>query len=252
MHAHLPEATSPRPRGHDWVTRPVLAGNLARDRRRPGSPTGRSSTSVPEGRFSSRVRTSPPRAPGGSRVRWGAGARPRAAPPSSSVGRDADLRRTGRMVRPALHDHPRPRARSVGAGAARRDPAAPPATVLDVGGGSGAIAVPLAAQGYRVTVLDPSNAMLDLAGRHAADAGVELRLVPGGVESLAELAPGPFDAVCCHAVLLYLDDPDVHLAALRRVVSAGATLSLLEKNRLALAMRPRTSRRLRRGDPCVG
>ena len=55
---------------------------------------------------------------------------------------------------------------------------------------------------------------------------------------VAELAPGPFDAICCHAVLLYLDDPGAHLATLRRVVAAGATLSLLEKNRLALAMRP--------------
>jgi ubiquinone/menaquinone biosynthesis C-methylase UbiE len=114
----------------------------------------------------------------------------------------------------------------------------PPAAVLDVGGGSGAIAVPLSARGHRVTLLDPSSAMLDLAGRHAADAGVELRLVPGGVETLAELAPGPFDAVCCHAVLLYLDDPGVHLAAIRGVVVTGATLSLLEKNRFALSMRP--------------
>jgi ubiquinone/menaquinone biosynthesis C-methylase UbiE len=114
----------------------------------------------------------------------------------------------------------------------------PPATVLDVGGGSGAIAVPLAALGYRVTVLDPSTAMLDLAARHAADMGVELRLVPGGVEELAELAPGPFDAVCCHAVLLYLDDPAAHLAVLRSVAVIGATLSLLEKNRGALSMRP--------------
>ena len=114
----------------------------------------------------------------------------------------------------------------------------PPATVLDVGGGSGAIAVPLATDGYGLTLLDPSTAMLDLAGRHAIDAGVELRLVQGGVEMVAELAPGPFDAICCHAVLLYLDDPGAHLATLRRVVAAGATLSLLEKNRLALAMRP--------------
>jgi ubiquinone/menaquinone biosynthesis C-methylase UbiE len=114
----------------------------------------------------------------------------------------------------------------------------PPATVLDVGGGSGAIAVPLAAEGYRVTVLDPSAAMLDLAARRATDANVELRLVQGGVEELAELAPGPYDAVCCHAVLLYLDDPGAHLAALRGVVAVGATLSLLEKNRAALSMRP--------------
>jgi S-adenosylmethionine-dependent methyltransferase len=114
----------------------------------------------------------------------------------------------------------------------------PPATVLDVGGGSGVIAVPLAALGYKVTLLDPSPAMIDLARGHAADASAALRLVEGGVERIAELTPGPFDAICCHAVLMYLNDPGAHLAAMRRAAVTGATLSLLEKNRLALAMRP--------------
>ena len=114
----------------------------------------------------------------------------------------------------------------------------PPARVLDAGGGSGVIAVPLAVRGYEVTLLDPSPAMLDLARGHAADAGADLRFEEGGVERISELTPGPFDAICCHAVLMYLDDPAVHLATMRAAASTGATLSLLEKNRLALAMRP--------------
>ncbi len=114
----------------------------------------------------------------------------------------------------------------------------PPAAVLDVGGGSGAIAVPLAVSGFDVTVLDPSPAMLELAGAHARGAGVEVRFVEGGVERIAELTPGPFDAICCHAVLMYLDDPSTHLVAMRDAAATGATLSLLEKNRSALAMRP--------------
>ena len=114
----------------------------------------------------------------------------------------------------------------------------PPATVLDVGGGSGAIAVPLAVRGYDVTVLEPSPAMLALARQHAGDADVDVGAVEGGVERIAALTPGPFDAICCHAVLMYLDDPVLHLHAMRAVAAAGATLSLLEKNRLALAMRP--------------
>jgi len=114
----------------------------------------------------------------------------------------------------------------------------PPARVLDVGGGSGAIAVPLAVAGYDVTVLDPSPAMLDLARKHANEAAADVRVVDGGVERIAELAPGPFDAICCHAVLMYLDDPSTHLVAMRAAVAAAATLSLLEKNRSALAMRP--------------
>jgi len=114
----------------------------------------------------------------------------------------------------------------------------PPAMVLDVGGGSGVIAVPLAAQGYHVTLLDPSPAMLGLARGHAREAGVDLRFIEGGVEHIQARASGPFDAICCHAVLMYLDDPAASLAAMRRVATPTATLSLLEKNRLALAMRP--------------
>src|SRR5580704_13815988 len=40
---------------------------------------------------------------------------------------------------------------------------APPAPVLDVGGGAGHQSFPLALAGYEVTVLDPSPAMLDKA-----------------------------------------------------------------------------------------
>jgi S-adenosylmethionine-dependent methyltransferase len=113
-----------------------------------------------------------------------------------------------------------------------------PATVLDVGGGSGAIAIPLAASGYDITLLDPSPAMLDLARGHASETGAGLRFVEGGVEQIGELTPGPFDAICCHAVLMYLEDPAIHLATMRMAAAHGAVLSLLEKNRLALAMRP--------------
>jgi S-adenosylmethionine-dependent methyltransferase len=114
----------------------------------------------------------------------------------------------------------------------------PPASVLDVGGGSGAIAIPLAQLGYRVTLLDPSNGMRDVAQKRAADAAAGLTLLAGGVEALPQIAPGPFDVVCCHAVLLYVDDPQSALRAMRTVARTGAVLSLLEKNRDALAVRP--------------
>lgn len=114
----------------------------------------------------------------------------------------------------------------------------PPAAVLDVGGGSGAIAIPLAADGYRVTVADPSRGMLDVAAANAAEAGVEIRLEQIGIDDLRASSLGTFDVVCCHAVLLYVDDPLSALRTLRSAAREGATLSLLEKNRDALAIRP--------------
>jgi len=115
---------------------------------------------------------------------------------------------------------------------------APPARVLDVGGGSGIVAVPLAERGYEVTLLEPSDGMLAVARRRLEAADVKIDVVQGGIDDVAKLSGGPFDAICCHAVLLYLDAPERHLAALREVARTGAVLSLLEKNGSALAMRP--------------
>jgi SAM-dependent methyltransferase len=80
--------------------------------------------------------------------------------------------------------------------------------------------------------------MLDVARRRIASSGADVEVIQGGVEDVTELVRGPFDAICCHAVLLYLDEPYRHLEALRSVARTGSVLSLLEKNRLGLAMRP--------------
>ncbi len=114
----------------------------------------------------------------------------------------------------------------------------PPATVLDVGGGTAVVAVPLAERGYHVTMLEPSDGMLDVARRRIASAGADVEVIQGGIEDVTELVRGPFDAICCHAVLMYLDEPHRHLEALRGLAREGSVLSLLEKNRHGLVMRP--------------
>jgi S-adenosylmethionine-dependent methyltransferase len=114
----------------------------------------------------------------------------------------------------------------------------PPARILDAGGGSGVVAVPLASLGYAVTQLDPSDGMLRVAARRIQDAGIDVRAVAGSIDDLTASAPGPYDAICCHAVLMYLDDPEAALRTLRSHATADAVLSLLEKNRDGLALRP--------------
>jgi SAM-dependent methyltransferase len=114
----------------------------------------------------------------------------------------------------------------------------PPARILDAGGGSGAVAVPLAERGYAVTLLEPSEGMLRVARERLAATRLEVAVVAGSIEDAPSRASGPFDAVCCHAVLLYTDDPVRELERLRSVTRRDGILSLLEKNRDALAMRP--------------
>src|SRR5580698_5360556 len=61
---------------------------------------------------------------------------------------------------------------------------------LDLGGGTGAIAVRLARLGLHVTLLDASEAMLDFAKRAAHEAGVTERiaLIRGDASQLANLS----------------------------------------------------------------
>ncbi|MEW2271164.1 class I SAM-dependent methyltransferase [Streptomyces griseofuscus] len=82
--------------------------------------------------------------------------------------------------------------------------------VLDTGGGSGNFAVPLARAGHRVTVVDPSPNALFALERRAAEAGVADRVkgVQGDAHGLFDVVErGGYDAVLCHGVLEYVDDP---------------------------------------------
>ena len=83
----------------------------------------------------------------------------------------------------------------------------PPARVLDVGGGSGVVAVPLAEQGYDVTLLDSSEGMLRVAEERIETAGVELTVTLGAIDDIPRLTTAGFDAICRHAVLMYVEDP---------------------------------------------
>ena len=113
-----------------------------------------------------------------------------------------------------------------------------PVRVLDVGGGTGAFAVPLAADGHRVTLVDPSAEWLDRARANASDAGVQLSLLQLGLDDMADAGIGSFEVILCHTVLMYVDAPAVGLRALRQLAAPGGLLSLLEKNRDGLALRP--------------
>ena len=109
-----------------------------------------------------------------------------------------------------------------------------PLSVIDVGGGTGGFAVPLAQSGHRVTVIDASPDALASLRRRAVDAGVAdlVSGVQGDGDQLAALvAPQSADLVLCHSVLEEVDDPARVLASIAAILHPGGAASIVVANR---------------------
>jgi SAM-dependent methyltransferase len=117
--------------------------------------------------------------------------------------------------------------------------ARPRLTVVDVGGGTGGFAVPLAQAGHDIIVVDPSPDALAALTRRAAEAGVAERIqaMQGDADSLATLVgPAVADIMLCHSVLEIVDSPDQVAEALATTLRPGGAASVLVANRAAAVL----------------
>jgi len=115
----------------------------------------------------------------------------------------------------------------------------PTLSVVDVGGGTGGFAVPLARAGHAVTVVDASPDALAALTRRAAEAGVadRVRAVQGDADALSGLVPaGSADLVLCHSVLEVVDSPSDVVNAVAGSLRPGGAASVLVANRVAAAL----------------
>lgn len=113
--------------------------------------------------------------------------------------------------------------------------------VLDAGGGTGGLAVPLALLGHRVTVVDPSPDSLAALERRAAEEApgraLELTAVQGDLDTLLDVVePGSVDLVLCHSVLEVVEDPAAGLATVAAALRPGGLASVLVANRSAAVL----------------
>ncbi|HEY5821835.1 MAG TPA: methyltransferase domain-containing protein [Propionibacteriaceae bacterium] len=114
-----------------------------------------------------------------------------------------------------------------------------PLDVVDVGGGTGGVAISLAAQGHRITVVDPSPDALASLERRTAEAGLSGQIVgrQGDAADLEDiLGQRSVDVVVCHRVLEVVDSPLVALQAMARVLRPGGVLSLLVSQRHSVVL----------------
>ncbi|MBB2923420.1 class I SAM-dependent methyltransferase [Cellulomonas cellasea] len=102
-----------------------------------------------------------------------------------------------------------------------------PASVADLGCGTGTLSLLLADEGYRVDGVDLSQRMLDRARAKAGDRRSDVRFVLGDA-SAPPLPESVYDVVLCRHVLWALPDPAAALARWLRLLRGTGTLVLVE------------------------
>lgn len=113
---------------------------------------------------------------------------------------------------------------------------------LDVGGGSGIFALPLAALGFDVALLDNSEPMLAQAKREAEGKTLSGRISfqHADVHCVSDLfEPSSFDLVVGHNLLEYIEDPLAVLCRLAHLLKENgkSLLSLVVRNRYGEVLR---------------
>jgi len=105
--------------------------------------------------------------------------------------------------------------------------------LYDLGCGGGLLAEALAAEGARVTSIDPSERSLAAARDHAQHAGLAIDYRLGTAEDLtaAGLGAGTYDLVFAVDVLEHVDDLDRTLAGVAAVLAPGGGFGFLTHNR---------------------
>jgi SAM-dependent methyltransferase len=114
---------------------------------------------------------------------------------------------------------------AVGELVAKRVGAAPGEELLDVATGSGNVAIPAAAQGARVTGLDLTPELLEVARARAAEEGVEVTWLEGDAEALP-FADASFDRVTSCFGVIFAPRQEHAARELVRVARPGATIAL--------------------------
>lgn len=107
--------------------------------------------------------------------------------------------------------------------------------VLDVGCGAGLLSEAMDGEGARVTGIDLSPELIDVAQLHLLESGREAEYRVVSAEDLAAERPGTYDVVTCMEMLEHVPDPASVLRACFSLLKPGGMLLLSTLNRTPAA-----------------
>jgi 2-polyprenyl-6-hydroxyphenyl methylase/3-demethylubiquinone-9 3-methyltransferase len=105
------------------------------------------------------------------------------------------------------------------------------ARLLDAGCGGGLLAEALARQGAKVTAIDLSTGMIDVAKLHAEASGLAIDYRLTDLASLAAMQADAFDVVTCMEMIEHVPEPAEILRQIATLVRPGGDVFLSTLNR---------------------
>lgn len=103
--------------------------------------------------------------------------------------------------------------------------------LVDVGCGGGLLTEALAARGARVTGIDLTPELIEIAKLHLFESNLAVDYQLRSAEDLACAEPGTFDGVCCLELLEHVPDPGALVQSLASLLKPGGQLFLSTLNR---------------------
>jgi 2-polyprenyl-6-hydroxyphenyl methylase/3-demethylubiquinone-9 3-methyltransferase len=104
-------------------------------------------------------------------------------------------------------------------------------TAIDVGCGAGLLSEPLARMGAKVTGIDASPEVIDVARAHASEMGLAIDYRAGDVQELE----GQFDLITCMEVIEHVAEPSTFVNALAKRLAPQGLLIMSTPNATGLS-----------------
>lgn len=104
-------------------------------------------------------------------------------------------------------------------------------SIVDVGCGGGILSEGLASNGAKVTGIDLSEELIEIADLHGLESGIQVHYQKISAETLAEQQTAGFDHVTCMEMLEHVPDPASIVAACAKMVKPGGYVFFSTLNR---------------------